>query len=355
MRIPLANRMVLAVVGLFVPALLSIVALFALPITDNPRHKSAAKTMSSELLLGYGRVDGKTGIRRLLPAVPGRVKVVLAQENRVYEAGEVLLTLEDTAAQLRLRQAQVELHEAKIQLEEARVQSKQLPIRRRRQEERVAAARKTREALRLELDRLRHLVKQKIKEELEMRRAELALEAQNALIRVEEATLEDLRLVNPSLVEDRFQALVDGRQAAVEQAENDLRQYTVVAPEKGMVLRILVGRGDLWPAAAGGQPAIFFCPAGPRIVRAEVAQDWATRLKEGQQVLLQDDENPTMQWQGEIRRIAEWVAPRRSLQLSSLENLDQPTVECIIAPRASEKALLIGQKLRVILPSGVRP
>lgn len=353
MSMQLASRMVLAVVGLLVPAILSILAV--LPSPSRSSQKPAEANASSGPLLGYGRVDIETHVRHLAPSLAGRVKEVLAQENKVYEAGAPLIKLEDMAAQQRLRQVQAEVREAKIQLEEARVQTKRHQARLRQQEELVKVARKTRETAQLQLAHKRDWLEKKIGgSELELQSAGISLEAHDAAVRAEEARLEELRLTNPSFGQQRLEALVEARQAAVAQVENELRQYQIVAPEKGMVLRILVGRGDLWPAAAGGQPALFFCPDGPRVVRAEVGQDRAVRLKEGQQVLLQDDEDPTLQWQGEIRRIAKWVHPRRSVWLSSQESLDQPTVECIIAPKGNEETLLIGQKLRVILSSGGR-
>src|SRR5262249_2993619 len=145
--------------------------------------------------------------------------------------------------------------------------------------------------------------------------------------------------------------VVEARQAQLELAEHEQRQYELRAPMKGKVLRILVGRGDI-VAGAAGQHALEFCPDHPRIVRAEMGQEWASRLLPGQKGLLQDDEVPELQWAGEVRRVSDWLTLRRSVWPDAQELHDQRTAECIIEPKCGTQCLRIGQKLRVMLPHG---
>lgn len=59
-------------------------------------------------------------------------------------------------------------------------------------------------------------------------------------------------------------------------------------------------------------PPLVLCPAGPRIVRAEVEQEWIGRVAVGQEVTFQDDatsDGPT--WTGKVIAVADWMAPRR--------------------------------------------
>src|SRR5262249_45368698 len=142
--------------------------------------------------------------------------------------------------------------------------------------------------------------------------AEDLLQTLEAAVRIEQARLEELKLRDPSLPEARARKVVEARQAQLELAEHEQRQYELRAPMKGKVLRILVGRGDI-VAGAAGQHALEFCPDHPRIVRAEMGQEWASRLLPGQKVLLQDDEVPELQWGGEVRRVSDWLTLRRSV------------------------------------------
>jgi hypothetical protein len=104
--------------------------------------------------------------------------------------------------------------------------------------------------------------------------------------------------------------------------------------------------------ATPAKPVLFFCPARPRIVRAEVGQEWAGRVALGQTALLQDDGDSTVTWRGKVVRISDWLTQRRAILQDPLEVQDARTVECIIQPEKGPP-LRINQKLRVtLLPGG---
>jgi multidrug resistance efflux pump len=159
--------------------------------------------------------------------------------------------------------------------------------------------------------------------------------------------LADLELIDPALTAAQARALVETRQAQMGQAEHALRQCSLLAPERGQVLRVLVRPGEML-ADKAARPAIDFCPDRPRIIRAEVLQERAARLALGQSVLLEDDGDPTLHWRGKVRRISDWYTRRRSILHDPLEMQDVRTLECIIEPEAGAP-LRIGQKMRVTI------
>ena len=84
------------------------------------------------------------------------------------------------------------------------------------------------------------------------------------------------------------QAEVDAKREQLKKAEYGLKECTVCAPVKGKVLRSQLSVGQvLGPSPT--QPVVLFCPAVPYVVRAEVEQEFAGRVAEGQKALIQDD------------------------------------------------------------------
>src|SRR5437660_1639079 len=76
--------------------------------------------------------------------------------------------------------------------------------------------------------------------------------------------------------------------ARLAQARQALEEYTVRAPQAGTVLRLLAAPGEVLSGQAR-QPVVLFCPDAPRVVRAEVDQEFAARLAAGQPALVEDD------------------------------------------------------------------
>src|SRR5262249_456320 len=141
MNIMKSIRLVLAVLGLAGLTVLSIVAWRDLQVRGDDRvGAKPEKVAASELVLGYGLLDVEAGLRRLSPALSGRVKEVRVQENEEVEAGALLLRLEDESARLRLRQARAELDDAEKQLEDARQEPQRYRVRLEQQEEAVKVA-----------------------------------------------------------------------------------------------------------------------------------------------------------------------------------------------------------------------
>jgi multidrug resistance efflux pump len=141
---------------------------------------------------------------------------------------------------------------------------------------------------------------------------------------------------------------VDAKREQLKKAEYGLKECTVCAPVKGKVLRSQLSVGQvLGPSPT--QPVVLFCPALPYVVRAEVEQEFAGRVQEGQKALIQDDATGGGSWTGRVKSISGWYSHRRSMLLEPLQFNDVRTLECIITLDPGQPELRIGQRVRVTL------
>ena len=94
-------------------------------------------------------------------------------------------------------------------------------------------------------------------------------------------------------------------------------------------------------------PAIQFCPKGPKIIRAEVLQEWAYRVEKGQEVTIEDDTSAGATWKGRVQRVSEWFAEKRNKIFEPFMVNDVRTLECLIEVTSEGRPLRIGQRVRV--------
>ncbi len=293
-------------------------------------------------LVCFGYVDGENGITALAPLQPGRVAEVPVRENEAVTAGTILLRLEDRQARLRVQEAQVALDAAQEQLTEAR----KLP---QQQRARMAQQESALEAMQQRLAAARHLLERK----QEMQRLKL-LNAHEAAIasdqvreaeageRAERAKLNELKLRDPLAEVRRADKEVALYQTRLEQARQALDECTLRAPRAGKVTRVLVNVGDVL-SGQSQQPALLLCPDGPRVVRAEVEQEFAGRVALGQPVQLEDDVSSGATWTGKVARIADGYQQRRPILHDQARYTDVRTVECLITLDPSPAPLRLGQ------------
>jgi hypothetical protein len=90
----------------------------------------------------------------------------------------------------------------------------------------------------------------------------------------------------------------------------------------------------------------------PRIVRAEVQQEWGGRVAVGQHVVLEDNTRAGQQWRGRVQRVSDWYDKRRSKIQEPFQFNDVRTLECLVAVDPGQPRLRIGQRMRVIIKQG---
>jgi multidrug resistance efflux pump len=300
--------------------------------------------------LGY--VDAEHGVAALDSLRPARVEAVLVQENQHVAAGTVLVRLEDQLARSRLEEARAALEIAQLILEQAR---------RRPEEHRLRLSQQT-AALQAAQDRLtgaeqqcryhRRLSDNQLQAQEFSAQAEALVAQLQALTQVERDRLNELKLQGPLQELQRAQAAVRLQLSRVQQAEAELKELSITAPRAGIVLRVLAGPGDL-VGGPGHKAVLHFCPEGPRLVRVELEQDLAGRIRPGQPATIHDDSAAGVSWRGQVRRVADWYGPQRLVLHEPRSEREVRTVECVIEVEDGPCPLRIGQRVRVRI--GVAP
>jgi multidrug resistance efflux pump len=297
--------------------------------------------------VAVGHVDVEPGITPLSPMQPGRVVKIDAKEGETVEAGAVLLTLDDTLAKLQEDEARIAVKAAKVRLEEAQSLESQHAQRIEAQEHLVAAAKED-----VKLAKVAHEKAQKrfkngtgsSREDVES--AELVMHKAEAAVKAEEARLAGLRLQKPARAAALAANDLEAKEVELKKATQIVNEHVLRAPCAGAPLRIFANVGEpLGPAAK--QPALLFCPTGPRIVRAEVEQEFAGRVSKDQKVRIVDDATAGGNWTGKVLRTSDWYTQRRSVLMEPLQFNDVRTLECIITLDPNQPSLRIGQRVRV--------
>jgi multidrug resistance efflux pump len=294
----------------------------------------------------FGFIDLEQGTTPLYPLVAGRVTQVTAHDSAVVSAGTVLFKLDDTVARLHVQQAQAALDAAKAHFAIAR----RLPE---RHQLKLAQQRAVVETMGYRLSAAKHMltVKQKLLKDnfgsaAEVSAAEDQIKELEAMQRGEDKKLAELQLVDPRLDLRAGEAEVQGAQARLGEAEQAVAECAVKAPQAGTVMRVLVRPGAVLDSLQR-QPAVLFAPDEPRIVRAEVDQEFAAKVALGQRVRVLDDSNLQSLGRGKVTRLSDWFLRRRMILLEPTRFNDTRTLECLISLDPGGPPLRLGQRVQV--------
>jgi multidrug resistance efflux pump len=301
-----------------------------------------------EGIVCVGHVDVEAGVTPLYPSQPGRVADIQVHEDESVKAGQVILRVDDRLYRYQVQQAEQDVKAAELQLADAKKIPQQHRLKLAQQEQSIAATHSRLSAARHIADR-----KQKLLQNLQVPAEEAAAAADlvkelEAAEKAEQEKLQALRLMDPATQIARAESDLAAKQAKLEQAKYAAEECVLRAPADGKILRILVGAGEML-GPQPRQPAIQFCAAGPRIVRAEVEQEFASRVAVGEIAVVADDSHATTTWRGKVIRVSDWYTHRRSIIQEPLQVNDVRTLECIIQLEAGQSQPRIGQRVRVTL------
>lgn len=297
-------------------------------------------------------VDTKAGVRLLNPVRPGLVAEVYVKEGEDVEAGQKLVKMDDAIA----AQQKVEAEQALAGARVKKKQAEQLVVQHKSaqsvQQQKVNAARaqvglaqaSAAKARRGYRDRLGVL-------EEDVRIADESVKQAEAAVEAEKAYLEALREQNPRIAVEAADVEILAKQAQIAKATLDLEHYVLRSPGKGKILRRFVNVGEAI-GANPHRPAMEFAPEGELVVRAEIEQEFAGKVKKGMKAKIQDYDttNPAV-WEGEVTELSHWITKRRSQVYEPLQFNDVRTLEAIveIKENGQKYALRIGQRVRVTL------
>lgn len=165
-----------------------------------------------------------------------------------------------------------------------------------------------------------------------------------ALLQVETHRLADVEEEDSALAVDRAEAELAVAEARVRQSRSALGECVLRAPGPGVVVETLVGPGDVVGGPAGS-PAVRYAAGTGRMVRVELEQEFAGRVRVGSKATVSEEEGGGG-WGGRVSRVGEWYRRRWSLAEGPGLSTDVRTVECWITLAGSPR-LRLGQRVQV--------
>jgi len=301
-------------------------------------------------IVGLGFADVKGGIVSLHPAQAGRVEFVLVEEGDEVKAGDLLFSLDNRIQKTNLDLAEAALAAAKAKLKDAETQlPKKWKAEIEKLQSQLEANRKTLKAAEIEhkiyMKEAKDPVRPIADDRIEI--ADLKLQSEQQVFKANEAALEGVKAMNPQGTIDAAREDVKAKQAQRDQAHLAFLECDLYAPADGSVLRLFAQPGEML-GSQPRQPAVQFCPGTPRVIRVELLQDSASKVKDGQTASIEDDTRAGVQWKGKVERVGDWFAPRRPV-LEPFQFNDMRTLECIVTLDPGSPPIRINQRVRVTI------
>ncbi len=322
------------------------------------------------VVFGTVDIDNGAGLLPVFPECfpqPCKVKKVHVVEGKDVELGETLVEFDTELIDEKLAEAQQGLEKAKGALQGAQAlldqairsdQGHALSI------EAQGMILKSKEAelaaAKIELDdKNKKAAMINAAMDPELLAAEKKYEAAQKALEAEKKRLEGLRIFNPlqqlvskpraeaAVIEAK--AAVGVQEAVLKQAEYAKKLMTLKAPAAGRIVRTSVTEGMTFGAQTR-QPPFMIQTKGPIIVRAEVDQEFASRVAKGQDAVIIDDGNRDLKWSGKVIRVADSFLPKRSnMTPEGLVLNDSRVLECIVSidTASSGVPVRVGQRVQV--------
>jgi multidrug resistance efflux pump len=337
------GRVTVVAVGLAVLAVLGLVLFWPQAPFDASLTVPAAPPAR---LVCYGHVDTRQGVLLLQPARAGRVIQVFVKEKQTVSKDTPLLQLDDCLVKLKEREAALAIQAAQLQLTKARDGVKQYQARQTQTEAALDAANSKVLAAQQVLDRKEDLAKKQLVSDVDVVVARAQLNEARALVKVEQNRLVELKAVDLELEVKLAQLQLDHSESQLNLARRDREEFLLHAPMGGLVLRVQAQEGDL-VGPSSPRPVVWLAPAGAWIVRAEVPQEFAGRVREGLDVQVEDEASAGLLAKGTIAEVTNWFLPRRQLSPLPTSNNTGLTLECVIELGEQSPQLRFGQRVRV--------
>ncbi len=251
-----------------------------------------------------GRVDIEGGVIRLAARRDGVIAEVLVEEGARVKRGQVLALLDDQTARSNLSLAEREVRQVVQEREKSAVE--------------LAAAKR-------EVTRLEPLASNETVPRQELDRARDA----NAL-----AAIAVLTAV----------ASIDTARARAAVAAREVEERKVVAPLDGQVIQRQARPGN-GVSTLNVTPLFLFVPDVPRIVRAELEEQYLSVVAPNQAAEIVLEADPAKTWRGTVLRLGRVVGARTPSDDPG-EKQDNRVVEVVVSLEDTQ-TLLIGQRVVV--------
>lgn len=296
-----------------------------------------------------GVIDALDGAQPLSPSVPGEVAEVLVKDGQAVRKGDPLLRLDDTLAKMKLAQAEAGVAAAEGALTKATDGLAVADLVHRQQELAIKAAKTKLADAKERLAKGEQLLKDENLGADAVKAGRKAVDLLEQAVEAEELKLKEIDARKPTGEAAQAKANLAAAKALRDMAKYGVQKCVLTAPADGEVLRVMVAVGYTF-GPESKIPAFRF-GAGPRVVRAEVDQEFADRVREGQVAVIHDDTNTTRTWRGHVTRVAGSFLPKRdALGLPDAFAIGQPRMlECVIAFDEGQTPPATGRRVRLHL------
>jgi multidrug resistance efflux pump len=301
-----------------------------------------------------GKADVPAGLEMPVPGMPGRVAELFVHEGEDVTANQLILRVNDTEAQAKLKLARNQLNDAKASAEDLKLVAS----------ERKAAQEQLEKKMDMTYSSWGYAAKFR---ELTQRQKEAQVAKDTDLLLAQSKEDEAKRLYDGARkalddfkANDPMPAKTKQAERAIQTAEDNLRaaeklveEHVLRARTDGTIAQLNVQIGE----AIGSNnrtPPVLFRPRGDLIVRAEVDQAHIDRVKVGMPVTLTNSGGPgSLQWKGTVERISDIIGPRRLITFEPGQYNDVHTCECIVHVEADPNhPLRLGQVMIVRIHPG---
>jgi multidrug resistance efflux pump len=307
-----------------------------------------------------GNVDVESGLAVLVPNVlAGKVSAILVKEGQRVTKNQPLVQLDDQQPRQRLEIARKELDVSRARLNDAKdladkkVKEYELEMTKAQGEYEIAHAQYN-----LAYDELTRAKEYRDKNatvdgKAMAERAEKAATVAYKHVEAAKNVVEKLKNINPKASLAEAEEALKKAELEVKAATDLLDAYVIKAPADGTVFEInyqVGGSAPLAPTDPNASRALVFCPKEPLIVRAEIDQEWALKVKPGLKVTLTyQAAGQDYTWTGEVERVSSYIQRRRSRIMDPDTFNDSRTRECIIRINedANNPPILHNMRMRV--------
>jgi membrane fusion protein (multidrug efflux system) len=316
------------------------------PQRGNGQRNSAARGTNTVHCIGIMSPEGE--IIPLVPSGQGEVVEVFVKQDQQVKKGDKLLRLDDRLAKAKFDEAEAGVDVAEGLLTEAQQALTIFEGTREAQQEVINAKELMRQAAEEDMVNAKKLAEADSREALKFKTAQMKIDALKKEINAEKIRLRTIEQGKPTSKVTQAKAGVKRAKSLRDQAQLGLDACLMTAPADGTITQSFVGVGSKF----GGQvqkPAFLFYSGGLS-VRAEIEQDYANNVKEGQSAEVEDYSNPNQRWRGRVTKVAGSFQAKRDA--SAIPNFIQEgnqerVKECRITLENGESMPILNQKLRV--------
>jgi multidrug resistance efflux pump len=315
------------------------------------KHSPSSAKSVDDAFAGKGEIDVEGGLLRLSPLAYGEIEEVSVRVDQRVRVGDPLLRVRNKAGSLLIEEAkqgvafaEIELDKAKRSPEDLQKQIQLVDLAIQAEERLVGVAQRN-------LDHLRTL-SQQVSEE-SVRTASDAVAVAKQRLDAKRLERERLNLRRPQDDVRLAEAALEKARIKLAEATEDADRSILRARQPGKIVRVNANVGETFTPSAR-EPAVVLCPDKPWIVRCEIEQEFAGRVRVGMNVEVLDDATGERVGEGVVDRLSTVFAPRRQPVDDSRLHNDFRTMEVVVVLKTDHESLRIGQHVRAIFRPATR-